>query len=54
MAHNKKRWIKAVTGGLVLCLALSVCEFHGTCEGVRENVVRLHILANSDSEQTKR
>ena len=51
MAHNKKRWIKAVTGGLVLCLALSVCQLHGTCEGVRENVVRLHILANSDSAE---
>ena len=51
MLRNKKRWIKAVTGGLVLCLALSVCEFHGTCEGVRQNTVRLHILAHSDSEE---
>ena len=48
---NKKRWIKAVTGGLVICLMLSVCQLHGTCQGVRDNVVRLHILANSDSEQ---
>lgn len=49
--RNKRRWIQAVTGGLVLCLALSAAELHGTCEGVRENVVRLHILANSDSEE---
>ena len=48
---NKKRWFKAVSGALVICLMLSVCQLHGTCEGVRENVVRLHILANSDSEQ---
>ena len=48
---NKKRWIKAVTGGLVICLMLSVCQLHGTCQGVRDNAVRLHILANSDSEQ---
>ena len=48
---NKKRWIKAVSGALVICLMLSVCQLHGTCQGVRENVVRLHILANSDSEQ---
>ena len=46
---NKKRWVKAVSGALVICLMLSVCQLHGTCEGVRENAVRLHILANSDS-----
>lgn len=51
MAQNKKRWIKAVSGALAICLALSVCQLHGTCEGVRENVVRLHILANSDSAE---
>ena len=51
MAHNKNRWLKAVAGALVICLMLSVCELHGTCEGVRQNVVRLHILANSDSEE---
>ena len=51
MAHNKKRWIKAVSGALVICLMLSVCQLHGTCQGVRENAVRLHILANSDSEE---
>lgn len=51
MAQNKKRWVKAVTGALVLCLILSLCQLHGTFEGVRESVVRLHILANSDSEE---
>lgn len=51
MAHSKNRWIRAVTLALVLCLTLSVCELHGTCEGVRENVVRLHILAHSDSAE---
>lgn len=40
-----------MTLALVLCLTLSVCELHGTCEGVRENVVRLHILAHSDSAE---
>ena len=48
---NKKRWLKAVSGGLVICLMLSVCQLHGTCQGVRENAVRLHILANSDSAE---
>ena len=51
MSHNKKRWIKAVSGALVVCLMLSVCQLHGTCESVREEVVRLHILANSDSAE---
>ena len=51
MAINTKRWIKAVSGALVICLTLSVCQLHGTCESVREDVVRLHILANSDSAE---
>ena len=51
MLLHKSRWMRAVTVALVVCLTLSVCEFHGTCEGVREQVVRLHILANSDSAE---
>ena len=51
MSRNKKRWIKAVSGALVVCLMLSVCRLHGTCESVRENVERLHILAHSDSAE---
>ena len=51
MLRNTKRWIKAVSGALVICLTLSVCQLHGTCESVREDVVRLHILANSDSAE---
>ncbi len=47
---HKRRLIGAVCGGLVLCLALSLCGLYGRCQGVRENVLRLHILANSDSE----
>lgn len=45
-----KRWIQAVTGGLVLCLLVSLCGLYGQCEEVRNQVVRLHILANSDNE----
>ena len=48
---SKRRWMRAVTVALVVCLTLSVCRLHGTCEGVREQVVRLHILANSDSAE---
>ncbi len=45
-----KRWIQAVSGVLVLCAVLSVCGFAGHCRTVRDSVVRLHILAHSDSE----
>ena len=45
-----KRMLKAVIGGVTLCLLLSLCGFGGECREIRERVVRLHILANSDSE----
>ena len=46
-----KRFLCAGVGGLVLCLLISLCGFYGRCTGVRESVVRLHILANSDSDE---
>ncbi len=46
---NTKRWMKAATAALVLCIVLSMGGFYGQCEGIRDTVVRLHILANSDS-----
>lgn len=44
------RWIRAIAGGLVLSLCLSLCGFEGRCDDLRGRVLRLHILANSDSE----
>lgn len=46
----KKRFVKAVIGGVCLCLLLSLCGFSRDCREIREDVVRLHILANSDSD----
>lgn len=48
-----KRWTKALAGGLVLCLLLQVLGFAGSSAGIRDRVVRLHVLAhdNSDAEQ---
>ncbi len=46
-----KRWLSALCGVAILGLTVSVCAFAGRCEGVRENVVRLHILAHSDSAE---
>ncbi len=48
---SKRRWIRAVSGGLLLCLLLSLCGLYGQCDGVRDKVVRLHILAHSDSDE---
>lgn len=44
-----RRILKAICGGLVLCLLLSIGGVYGQAKGVREEVLRLHILANSDS-----
>ncbi len=48
---KSKRWIVALSGGLVLCLLCSILGIYGQAQGVRDNVVRLHILANSDSTE---
>ena len=45
-----KRWTKALAGGLVLCLLLQVLGFAGSSAGIRERVVRLHVLAHDDSD----
>ena len=37
--------------GLVLSVLLSVVGFDARCSEIRENVLRLHVLANSDSEE---
>ena len=44
-----RRWIKAATGALALCLLCSILGIYGQAQGVRDSVVRLHVLANSDS-----
>lgn len=37
--------------GLVISIIFSVIGFGAECKEIRNNVIRLHILANSDSEQ---
>ena len=36
--------------GIVFSAAFSLCGFSAACEQIRQSVLRLHILANSDSE----
>ena len=45
------RWIKATAMGLCGCLLLSLCGFQAECERIADSVLRLHILANSDSDE---
>lgn len=44
------RLTKALACGLVACVLLSVGRFTAVCGEIRSEVVRLHVLANSDSE----
>jgi len=44
------RGVRAVAAGLVLCMVTSLCTLAGSCEDIRGRVVRLHVLAHSDSE----
>lgn len=43
------RWIKALSVGLALTLCLSLCGFSRNCAAIRQQVLRVHILANSDT-----
>ena len=47
-----KKWDRVLIFGLLLAVILSMAAgFDNECETVRETVLRLHILANSDSEE---
>lgn len=44
----------SVALGLILSVLLSVMSFGFNCEEIRNNVIRLHVLANSDSEEDQK
>lgn len=46
-----KRVLRAICAGVVGCLLLSLCGFTAQCEDISERVLRLHILAASDSAE---
>ncbi len=41
----------SLAAGLVFSILLGMTDFEACCENLRENVFRLHIIANSDSEK---
>lgn len=48
---DRAAFIKSVACALVLLCTLSICGFDAKCNVIRNNVLRLHILANSDSNE---
>ncbi len=46
----KKRIRLSLLCGLICAVLLSMTQFDVLCEDLRQNVLRLHIIANSDSE----
>lgn len=45
---------KAVLMGLIFSIIISFANFDTACEDLRENVLRLHIIANSDSKEDQK
>ncbi len=50
MLKHKKEINLAVALALVVSILMSLSSFEARCEELRQNVFRLHIIANSDSE----
>ena len=48
---NESLWIKSICAAFILTIVISFLPFYATCAEISDNVFRLHILANSDSEQ---
>lgn len=48
----KKKWTEiSVVFGLLFSIVFSIVSFGNECKNIRSDVLRLHILANSDSEE---
>lgn len=39
---------------LFICIIISTLNFDSQCEDIRENILRLHVIANSDSEKDQK
>ena len=48
---TRGRFIKAIAAGVVISLVISLGSFNARCAQIRERVVRLHVLAHSDSAE---
>ena len=48
---DRKDLFRAVVAGFVLTVVFSMFPFFAACDNISNDVLRLHVLANSDSEQ---
>lgn len=48
---SEKAFTYALFFGLLCAVFLSFTDFNASCEDIRKNVLRLHIIANSDSQE---
>ena len=46
-----RKWHIAVAAGLILSVIFSFVSFADNCGNIRQEVLRLHVLANSDSKE---
>ncbi len=46
-----KKIFKSMIIGLVLCFVFTLIPFEGECKAISDKVLRIHILANSDSKE---
>ncbi len=46
-----KQGLRVIAGAVTVCLLLVMCAFEGNCAQIRSAVVRLHVLANSDTAE---
>ena len=53
-AHRDRVFLTSFVIALVLCFAFAITYFASTSAEVRENVVRLHVLANSNSNEDQK
>ncbi|MDR0530492.1 MAG: stage II sporulation protein R [Oscillospiraceae bacterium] len=54
--HRRRRWRRIrVAAALAACAFFaSLCSFQARCAGIRREVLRLHVIANSDSDLDQR
>lgn len=48
---NEKLWIKAICSAFLIVLVISFLPFFASCDEISNTVLRLHVLANSDSDE---
>jgi stage II sporulation protein R len=48
---DKSLAVRCLACGLVVSMACSLCTFNSHYNNIKENVLRLHVLANSDSQK---